>query len=118
MRSVTHSQDGREQDRNCRRLEQAPTSTRSRMPGVTTVQLAVIGGLEAIRALKTSGLEPVRSVELLLFTSEEPTRFGIGCLGSRLLSGSLAPSVGDTLRDKDGMSLNQARSSAGFTGDL
>ena len=80
--------------------------------------VGVIGGLEAIRALKTSGLQPLRSVELLLFTSEEPTRFGIGCLGSRLLSGSLAPSVGDTLRDKDGMSLNQARSSAGFTGDL
>ena len=28
-----------------------------------------------------------------LFTSEEPTRFGIGCLGSRLLSGALDPSA-------------------------
>src|SRR5436189_4101776 len=80
--------------------------------------VGVLGGLEAIRALRRAGFQPRRSIELLMFTSEEPTRFGIGCLGSRLLSGSLAPSVGDTLRDKDGMSLNEARSSAGFTGDL
>ena len=26
---------------------------------------------------------PLRPIELLMFTSEEPTRFGIGCLGSR-----------------------------------
>src|SRR5205807_1457306 len=51
--------------------------------------VGVLGGLEAMRALRESGFRPLRSIELLLFTSEEPTRFGIGCLGSRLLSGSL-----------------------------
>ena len=45
--------------------------------------VGVLGGLEAIRALQRSGLPAARSIELLLFTSEEPTRFGIGCLGSR-----------------------------------
>src|SRR5262245_55035993 len=48
--------------------------------------VGVLGGLEAIRALQRSGCHPNQSVELLVFTSEEPTRFGIGCLGSRLLS--------------------------------
>ncbi len=48
--------------------------------------VGVLGGLEAIRSLRDSGFRPKRSIELLLFTSEEPTRFGIGCLGSRLLS--------------------------------
>src|ERR1700675_5073286 len=52
--------------------------------------VGVLGGLEAIRALRQSGFSPQRSIELILFTSEEPTRFGIGCLGSRLLSGILS----------------------------
>jgi N-carbamoyl-L-amino-acid hydrolase len=51
--------------------------------------VGVLGGLEAIRALKRSGFRPRRSIELVLLTSEEPTRFGIGCLGSRLISGTI-----------------------------
>src|SRR5277367_858382 len=69
--------------------------------------VGVLGGLEAIRALQRAGFRPRRSIELLLFTSEEPTRFGIGCLGSRLLSGSLPPSAGETLRDAENKSLNE-----------
>lgn len=80
--------------------------------------VGVLGGLEAIRALKASGFTPRRALELLLFTSEEPTRFGIGCLGSRLLAGALDPSIGETLTDSEGRSLNEVRTSAGFTGDL
>ena len=34
--------------------------------------VGVLGGLEAIRALRQSGFAPQRSVELLLFTAEEP----------------------------------------------
>ena len=41
--------------------------------------VGVIGGLEAIRALQGANFRPKHSIELLLFTSEEPTRFGIGC---------------------------------------
>ena len=52
--------------------------------------VGVLGGLEAIRALQRSGFHPTHSIELLVFTSEEPTRFGIGCLGSRMLSGILS----------------------------
>ena len=52
--------------------------------------VGVLGGLEAMRALKRSGVQPRRSIELVLLTSEEPTRFGIGCLGSRLISGTLS----------------------------
>src|SRR5882757_3139485 len=52
--------------------------------------VGVLGAIEAIRALKTSGFQPTRSIELIVFTAEEPTRFGIGCLGSRLLSGVLS----------------------------
>jgi N-carbamoyl-L-amino-acid hydrolase len=80
--------------------------------------VGVLGGLEAIRALKRSGSRPRRSIELILFTSEEPTRFGIGCLGSRLLAGSLDAEADTRLTDADGRSLRDARVEAGFTGPL
>ena len=77
-----------------------------------------MGGLEAIRSLRRSGYRPRRSIELLIFTSEEPTRFGIGCLGSRLLAGLLDASAGDSLKDKDRKSLDEVRAAAGFSGPL
>jgi ureidoglycolate amidohydrolase len=80
--------------------------------------VGVLGGLEAIRALQRAGASPQRSIELLLFTSEEPTLFGVGCLGSRLLSGTLAPTADAQLKDRDGRTLHQIRTAAGFTGPL
>ncbi len=80
--------------------------------------VGVLGGLEAIRALQRSGFRPKHSIELLVFTSEEPTRFGIGCLGSRLLSGDLSPAAARRLTDSNGESLEQVRRSAGFRGEL
>jgi len=80
--------------------------------------VGVLGGLEAIRALQRSGFRPKHSVELLVFTSEEPTRFGIGCLGSRLLSGTLSAEAARKLTDKDGTSLEEVRRKAGLEGAL
>jgi ureidoglycolate amidohydrolase len=80
--------------------------------------VGVLGGLEAIRALQKSGLRPRHSIELLIFTSEEPTRFGIGCVGSRLLSGTLSPDAARKLTDNDGASLDDVRREAGFSGEL
>jgi ureidoglycolate amidohydrolase len=80
--------------------------------------VGVLGGLEAIRALQQSGFHPTRSIELLLFTSEEPTRFGIGCLGSRLLSGTLSPQAAGRLTDRDGASTEEVRRQAGMRGEL
>ena len=83
--------------------------------------VGVLGGLEAIRALKRSGVRLRRSIELVLLTSEEPTRFGIGCLGSRLLSGTLDPMRADALKDlqsKDESTLATVRKAAGFAGSL
>src|SRR5439155_9106061 len=36
--------------------------------------VGVLGALEAFRALKESGFQPRRSLELIMFTAEEPTR--------------------------------------------
>ena len=80
--------------------------------------VGVLGGLEAIRALQSSGFVPRRSIELVIFTSEEPTRFGIGCLGSRMMGGVLSPEQALALRDKEGRGLEELRADAGFAGDL
>jgi len=80
--------------------------------------VGVLGGLEAIRALQRSGFSPKHPIELLLFTAEEPTRFGIGCLGSRLLSGSLSPDSARKLVDKNTVSLEEVRRMAGLDGEL
>jgi N-carbamoyl-L-amino-acid hydrolase len=80
--------------------------------------VGVLGGLEAIRALQRSGFTPDRSIELIQFTAEEPTRFGVGCIGSRLLAGVLGPDADEELRGSDGETLRTARTRAGFAGDL
>ena len=80
--------------------------------------MGVLGGLEALRALRRAGFRPRHSLELLIFTAEEPTRFGIGCLGSRLLSGTLSADAAAKLCDSDGVSVEDVRRKAGFTGEL
>jgi len=80
--------------------------------------VGVLGGLEAIRGLQKSGFVPERSIDLIQFTAEEPTRFGVGCIGSRLLSGVLGPEADEQLRGSDGETLRIARTKAGFAGDL
>jgi ureidoglycolate amidohydrolase len=76
--------------------------------------VGVLGAIEAIRALKRAGFEPRRAMELIIFTAEEPTRFGIGCVGSRMLAGSLSLEKAAALRDGEGKSLEELRRAAGF----
>ena len=80
--------------------------------------VGVLGGLEAIRALQRSGFRPKNSIELLVFATEEPTRFSIGCLGSRLLSGTLSAEAAGRLKDRDGESVDEVRRKAGLNGNL
>jgi len=80
--------------------------------------VGVMGGLEALRAIKASGVKPKRSIELLMFTSEEPTRFGIGCIGSRLLAGTIDPAKADALEDKDEKTMAERRAASRFSGTL
>ena len=80
--------------------------------------VGVLGGLEAIRALQRSEFLPKHAIELLIFACEEPTRFGIGCLGSRVLSGTLSPDAAKKLTDSDGRTVDQVRRSAGLVGKL
>ncbi|KAL2613957.1 hypothetical protein R1flu_025649 [Riccia fluitans] len=77
--------------------------------------VGVLGAIEAIRALRKSGFTPRKSLEVIMFTSEEPTRFGFGCLGSRAMAAS--KNIYDILEravDKDNISFSEAAKSAGY----
>lgn len=80
--------------------------------------VGVLGGIAAVRALKAAGYRPDRSIDVAMFTSEEPTRFGIGCVGSRLLGGAIDAQTVDALTDAEGISFANARREAGYAGDL
>ena len=80
--------------------------------------VGVLGGLEAIRTLQRAGFRPRHSIELLVFTSEEPTRFGIGCIGSRMLSGTLSADAACRLKDGEAALLDEVRERAGVRGEL
>jgi ureidoglycolate amidohydrolase len=97
----------------------APVATGSHIDAIPNAGrydgvVGVLGALEAFRVLKRSGFEPRRSLELIVFTAEEPTRFGIGCLGSRMLVGSLSLSKAAALHDREGHDLNYWRKRAGL----
>ena len=101
------------------RDSEAPAvATGSHIAGAYDGTVGVLGGLEAIRTLKEAGFEPQRSLELVVFTSEEPTRFGLGCFGSRAMAGRLAPDDLRALRDETGTTLPEAARAAGHAGDL
>ena len=80
--------------------------------------VGVLGGLAALDALRQAGFRPRRSLEVVMFTAEELTRFGLGCLGSRLLAGSLPVERARSLRDAEGRSLDELRHAAGCRGEL
>ena len=80
--------------------------------------VGVLGALGAIRDLQRAGFRPRRSVELIVFTAEEPTRFGLGCLGSRLLGGAMSPAAAGALTDRDGRTFDAWRAGAGYPGEL
>jgi beta-ureidopropionase / N-carbamoyl-L-amino-acid hydrolase len=80
--------------------------------------LGVVSAFAAIDVLRQRGFEPARPVAVAAFTEEEGARFGVACLGSRLLTGAITPEAARALRDADGVSLERAMTAAGARPDL
>jgi hydantoinase/carbamoylase family amidase len=78
--------------------------------------LGVLGAVEAVRALVSSGAVPRRTIEVVCLAGEEP-RFGTGCLGSRALTGALSRADLDATRDRDGVTLAEALDEYGLDPD-
>jgi N-carbamoyl-L-amino-acid hydrolase len=76
--------------------------------------LGVVSGLLAVDLLRDRGATPRRPVGVAVFAEEEGARFGMACLGSRLLTGALDPGRASRLADGDGVTLADAMHKAGL----
>ena len=80
--------------------------------------LGVASGFAAIDLLRGRRWTPARPVAVAAFCEEEGARFGVACLGSRLLTGTVDPDTARALRDGAGVSLADAMAAAGHDPDL
>ncbi|WP_438854835.1 allantoate amidohydrolase [Agromyces sp. M3QZ16-3] len=64
--------------------------------------LGVASALEAVDLLQASEWSVRRPVSIAVFPEEEGSRFGVACLGSRLLGGAIGLDRALALRDADG----------------
>jgi beta-ureidopropionase / N-carbamoyl-L-amino-acid hydrolase len=76
--------------------------------------LGVTSALAAIDVLRERGATPSVALGIAVFAEEEGSRFGLACLGSRLLVGSLDPARLASLQDSNGVSAEEALSAAGL----
>lgn len=76
--------------------------------------LGVASALAAVDILRAKGFQPKRPFAVLVFAEEEGGRFGVPCLGSRLLTGAIDPDRARGLRDADGITLAEAAGKAGY----
>jgi beta-ureidopropionase / N-carbamoyl-L-amino-acid hydrolase len=53
----------------------------------------VVAGLEIVRAVRGSDTHLAHPVEVIDFLAEEPSEFGLSCVGSRGMSGALQPTM-------------------------
>jgi beta-ureidopropionase / N-carbamoyl-L-amino-acid hydrolase len=75
--------------------------------------LGVVSALAAVDLLNDKNFHPERSVVLAAFTEEEGARFGVPCLGSRLMTGAVDPDAARALADDAGVTLAEAMRAAG-----
>ena len=75
--------------------------------------LGVASALACVDTLSARGFRPARPLAVVVFAEEEGGRFGVPCLGSRLLTGSLDADHARGLRDADGVSLAEALAARG-----
>jgi N-carbamoyl-L-amino-acid hydrolase len=74
--------------------------------------LGIVSALLAVDELRSRGVTPKRPITVAAFAEEEGSRFGLACLGSRLLTGAIDPDVAAALRDRDGVTFAEAAGGA------
>jgi N-carbamoyl-L-amino-acid hydrolase len=75
--------------------------------------LGVVTAFAAIDLLRERGSVPVRPLAVAAFCEEEGARFGVACLGSRLLADAIDPARARALTDAGGTTFAAAMTAAG-----
>lgn len=84
-----------------------------RQGGAYDGPLGVVSAFAALDLLRERGFRPGRPAGVACFTDEEGARFGVPCVGSRLLTGVLAPERALGLTDDRGDTLADVLTRAG-----
>lgn len=78
--------------------------------------LGIASAFLAVDLLRERGFQPRKPIGIAAFAEEEGSRFGLACLGSRLLTGAVDPSV--KLHDRDGIALQRVIEPEGRRTDI
>lgn len=76
----------------------------------------VLAGLEVVRTLKETGLQPKRPVVVAAFTNEEGVRFAPDMMGSAVFAGSLHLETALASTDSQGITLGEELDRIGYSG--
>ncbi|MET7991166.1 allantoate amidohydrolase [Amycolatopsis sp. NPDC005232] len=79
--------------------------------------LGVTSALAAVEVLQAKGFRPAKPFAVVVFAEEEGGRFGVPCLGSRLMTGTIDAGKARALRDPDGVTLWEAAAKSGLDVD-
>jgi N-carbamoyl-L-amino-acid hydrolase len=76
--------------------------------------LGVCSALVAVDLLRARGVTPDRPLGIAVFPEEEGSRFGVACLGSRLIAGAIEPDRARALRDENGATFGEVAAASGL----
>lgn len=79
--------------------------------------LGVASAFAAVDLLDARGVRSERPLAVVAFPEEEGARFGVACLGSRLLAGAITPDRARALTDADGLTFAEVAARAGLDVD-
>lgn len=85
--------------------------------GIFDGPLGTYAALEGVRAMQDADVAPDRPLDVVCFTEEEGSRFGIGTLGSSVATGERTVEAALALEDDGGVSLGDRLERIGFAGD-
>lgn len=75
--------------------------------------VGVLAALEVVRTLDDAGIDTLRPVEIINFSAEESSRFGMATLGSKAITGKLTVAQLNEIRDNDGISFGEILRNSG-----
>jgi len=76
--------------------------------------VGVLAALEIVRSLNDLNQQPRRPIEIINFSAEESSRFGVATIGSKTLTGKLQLADLQKLVDKDGFTLYETLEVNGY----
>lgn len=79
--------------------------------------LGVLAGLEAVETIVTGGIQTRHPITVLIWTNEEGSRFSPAMMSSGVIAGKFNKAHMLAVKDKEGVSFQEALEASGYQGD-